>query len=66
MVKVAGKDATGSVARVVCKGIVLPLLPRDWPDRNRTWKAIRPDALVMGLPVGLVRLTASRENMAAV
>lgn len=62
MVKVAGRDATGAVARGV-KGMALPLLPAiAWADIARIWSVIRPAADTAGRAVGLA-LKASRENI---
>ena len=67
MVRVAGRDATGAVARGM-NGIFLPLLPpaSAWPERARTWIEIRPVADTAGRAVGLAKLIASRENMMVV
>jgi len=67
MVRVAGAEATGAVARTPLKPIFLPVLPTGaacW-DRNRMPKA--EGALsAAGLAAGLARVIASRENMAIV
>lgn len=64
IVRVAGREVAGAVARVALKGIFLPLLPvaSGWLETKRIWEVIRP-APMAGLAMGLAAAIASLESM---